>query len=358
MSIEKQIRKVIVSNGYICIDEFMRICMSASRDSYYRSKQPLGENADFITSPEISQMFGEMIGVWCLDQWHKLGKPNPFNLVELGPGRGLLMRDLLRGTKSSQDFHDAIHIQLLEINEILIEEQKQNLEFVREKVKWIQALHELSDIPSIIIANEFFDALPIKQYIKVKKEWKEVVLVIDPKDGRLKFDRMALMANIMTSQLALDHKEAGDGAVIEESKASIDIIHSIAEHIIQFSGAALIVDYGYDIGENERLKSQYHSTLQAVKNHQFCSILETLGSADISAHVDFTQLRIAAGARMTRASSTVGQGDFLRSLGIELRMRMLQRPNPDLSDILQKQYERLTSKDQMGNLFKVMTITQ
>ena len=358
MTVEKQIRRIISDKGFVCIDEFMRLSMSASDEAYYRSKQPLGESADFITSPEISQMFGEMIGLWCLDVWHKIGKPNPVNILELGPGRGLLMRDLLRGIKNAHSFLDALQIELLDINDLLINEQKQNLSPFAHKIKWLSSFDQISQIPSIIIANEFFDALPIKQYIKIKKEWKEVVIVADPMDGRLKYDRRMLMTKMMISQLTHDHPDAGDGAIVEESAESINIVQSIADHIAKYNGAALIIDYGYDIKTNERKNNQYHSTLQAVKNHKFHPILESSGDVDLSAHVDFNALKAAAKARMTKASKTTEQGQFLHDLGINTRLQQLQKINPDLSDILKRQYERLTSKDQMGSLFKVVTITQ
>lgn len=361
MSIENEIRKAVGKQGYIYLDELMRMAMSSSANSYYRSKQPLGSEADFITSPEISQMFGEMIGLWCLREWERLGKPNPVNLLELGPGRGLLMRDLLRATKNVSGFHDALQIQMLEINPKLIKEQQEQLtEFNAASnncaVSWIDSVSRVANLPTIVIANEFFDALPIRQYIKVKKEWHEVALVIDPVDGMLKFDKRPMMPRLLVGQVVLEHLKARDGAVIEESPESIEIIQIIAEHIRKFSGSALVIDYGYDLPPLLRNDNQYMGTLQAVKRHKFTPVLGSLGDADLSAHVDFHALGQAAKARYVEAGKVKLQGDFLKRMGIGIRLKDLQEKNPELADVLARQVDRLVSEEKMGRLFKVLEL--
>jgi NADH dehydrogenase [ubiquinone] 1 alpha subcomplex assembly factor 7 len=354
MSIENEMRKRISLEGYISIDDLMRTAMSASSNAYYRSKQPLGPEADFITSPEISQMFGEMIGLWSISAWERLGRPNPVNLIELGPGRGLLMRDLLRATKKVKEFHDALQIQMLEINSKLIEEQRDRL--VGYQVSWISSVNQISHLPSIIIANEFFDALPIRQYIKIKRDWHEVALVIDPDDGMLKFDKRPMMPRIFAGQVNLEHIKARDGAIVEESQESIETMQFISDHIKNFSGAALIIDYGYDISPSLRQDHQYMSTLQAIKGHKFVPVLSSLGDADLSAHVDFYALTQAAKTRMIKVSAIKSQGDFLKSWGIELRLKDLQDKNPELAEVLRRQVHRMIADDTMGKLFKVMEL--
>lgn len=368
MSIENEIRKVISKKGYIYVDELMRMAMSSFANSYYRSKQPLGSDADFITAPEISQMFGEMIGLWCVGEWERLGKPNPVNLVELGPGRGLLMRDLLRATKNAEGFHEALRVQMLEINPKLIAEQKERLKSsgysgldpesheCDGQITWIDSVSQISELPTIIIANEFFDALPIRQYVKVKKDWHEIALVIDPDDGMLRFDKRPMMPRILAGQVSLEHLKTRDGAVIEESPESIEIIQIIAEHIKKFSGAALIIDYGYEVPPLLRSDNQYMGTLQAVKRHKFAPVLASLGEADLSAHVDFYALGQAARARAVEVSEVGSQGEFLKGLGIEVRLKSLQEKNPELRDALARQVARLVGAEQMGRLFKVMEL--
>jgi len=353
MSIENEIRKIAAKDGYLYIDEMMRVAMNASDASYYRSCKPIGADADFITSPEISQLFGEMIGMWCYNEWERLGKPNPVNLIELGPGRGVLMRDLLRATKSITGFHDALQIQMLEISPHLKREQVQHLKGY--KASWIEDVSEIFEMPTIIVANEFFDALPIRQYVKVKNEWREIVIVIDPKDDMLKFDSRVI-PKVFNGRVDLDHIKVGDGVVIEESQKSIEIIHYIATHIKEYGGAALIIDYGYYIDPKFRQDHQFVSTLQAVSKHKFAPLLKSLGEVDLSAHVDFYALSQVAKARSAEVAYIRTQGEFLISLGIMIRLDVLKAKNPKFAEILDRQVCRLISDEQMGELFKVMEI--
>lgn len=355
-TLESLIIEQISQKGYLGIDEMMRSAMSQNILSYYRTKQPLGENGDFITSPEISQMFGEMIGIWCIDLWYKLGRPNPFNILELGPGRGLLMRDLLRSTKHVVGFHDALHIQMLEINDTLIPIQKEQLLQLHQRIEWISSSSQIKAMPSIILANEFFDALPIKQYIKIKQDWHEIILTTNPIDQNLQFDHYDILNKQLKEHLHFAYPNAGDGAVIEESRESLNFIKQLTEHIKLYSGTILVIDYGYDFIPSLRQNHQYTSTLQAIRNHKFHPLLSNLGEADLSAHVDFTAIRLTAEAHHGIVYGTIGQGDFLHNIGIDTRLNSLKTQNPELAPILQKQYHRLTSPKAMGNLFKVLQI--
>ena len=343
----------------------MKEAMSASDKSYYKSKQPLGSDGDFITAPEISQMFGEMIAIWVLSSWEKLGRPNLFNLVELGPGRGILMRDLLRGSIKQTAFQQSIRLNLLDINPILIEEQKKNL--AGYDVNWINKIEDLAPLPSIFIANEFFDALPVRQYIKKGDHWEEVMIgdkqvTSSPRAPLPSSPRRRGSINIIKIDSHLrgdnmnEHKNATQNAILEESPESLLIMESISRHIKANQGAALIIDYGYDIAPNNRTKDQYNSTLQAVKDHKFHPVFEDLGEADLSCHVDFYALKNIALKQELRVIGAMTQASLLKELGIDVRLKMLIDQNQELAKILQHQYHRLMSKDEMGELFKAIII--
>lgn len=350
MSVESELRKIIADKGYITVDEMMRISMSDLESSYYRSRQPLGENADFITAPEISQMFGEMIGIWALCAWDQLGRPVNVNLIEFGPGRGLLMRDVLRATAHIQDFHGALNISLCEINPVLMEEQSRNLQRHNVGISYISKISDIANnFPSIIIANEFFDALPIKQYIKLKNKWHERVIDLD-KNGTFKWN------HINSPNLFEDHINAQEGAILEQSLASQLVTSEISRHLENNKGAALIIDYGYNLRPNIRALDQYNSTLGAIKSHKFHNIFEDIGSADLSVHVDFDALQNIITSSYTLNSYLINQKELLKSLGIDVRLNSLIQKNPDLAQILTNQYNRLIADDQMGLLFKVLIL--
>lgn len=347
MSVIEEINKVIQDQGFIKIDEFMKLVLSKQKDSYYRSKNPIGEESDFITAPEISQMFGEMIGVWAIDFWTKLERPNSFNLVELGAGKGTLLRDLLRISKIEPKFLEAVNIYILDINEKLIEIQKDTL--AKHKVTWVKSLEEVPNKPTIIIANEFFDALPIKQYVALDCNLHERFIISS--EGKLDF-----MLTTRPSKLLKGHPNIHNGDIIEESPESLIIMSKIAKHLERNRGAALIIDYGYDINPVKREHDQYKDTLQAIKSHKFLSPFENIGDADITAHVDFFALKNEAKKYNIDVIGTVTQANLLLNLGIDLRLQNLQLANPNLSDILAKQYNRLVAENQMGSLFKAIIL--
>ena len=282
MQIKGKINKIIEDQGFIEIDEFMRIALSSNEDSYYRSKNPIGEESDFITSPEISQMFGEMMGVWAIDSWIKLGRPKSFNLVEFGAGKGTLLRDLLRISKMEPKFLEDVNISILDINEELIKIQKETLQ--KYNITWVKSLDELPNGPTIIIANEFFDALPIKQYIKMGANLHERIIISNN-------DNLEFIYKTTPSKLLKNHPNIHNGDIIEESPEALHIIAQIAGFLKKNKGSALIIDYGYDIEPGKREKDQYKDTLQAIKSHKFIPPLQQVGEADITAHVDFWALK-------------------------------------------------------------------
>ena len=356
MPIDSNIRNIIKTNSHIKIDDMMREVLSNTPNSYYKITKNIGEHGDFITSPEISQLFGEIIALWAIEKWQELGSPKKFTLIELGPGQGQLMQDFLRVAKLLPEFFNAAQIYLLEINPHFIKKQQTKLIEYNKNIIWISDIKQIPKLPSIIISNEFFDALPIKQYMKVKDQWFESILVIDPIDERIKYGKIELHSALQ-KQLALDHINAKDGAIIEESIESLDIIRSLSKHLYTYGGAKLIIDYGYAFEAPIRRRGQYNSTLQAIKNHQYHSIISSLGEADLTAHVDFDALRKAAHEQGVNNYSISSQKEFLIKYGIKIRLQTLKtNASQEDKEILDKQVFRLTSSQQMGELFKVLEL--
>ena len=357
MSIDHKIREIIEQSGYITCDRLMQEVLHLSPTSYYRQMKSLAEEGDFTTAPEVSQLFGEIIGLWCIKEWQRIGSPKDLNIVELGPGRGLLMRDLLRTAKLVPEFYNVLSIHLIDINENFIIHQKSNLQNFGLPTNWYASIEDIPKKPALIIANEFFDAMPIKQYIKVKESWYERIFVVQPVvDGKIKYDKIAVNKQLQ-EYLQKTHLDAKDGAVLEESYKSIEIMKFISEHIKELGGSSLIIDYGYDINPNIRTRYQYNSTLQAIKNHKYCPIIENLGEADLSVHVDFYVLKTVAQNSKINIIDTILQHDFLIENGILLRKQTLQNKlNPEQAELIERQVNRLISLKEMGGLFKVLQV--
>lgn len=350
MPIETHVRDFIKQNGYIAIDELMRINSYIMRSSYYNNQSTIGK--DFITAPEISQMFSEMVGLWCIDVWHKIGQPQSFYLVEFGPGTGSMMLHILKTAKLHNDFYNAIKgIYMIEKSQSLKARQQETL----AKFQDIPIFHyeRHLDIPNhacIFLANEFFDALPIKQFINVESMWCEVVVRIDANTGILHFDRKSIHPSISTS-FSKDFVNAGDGSVFEECEDGKSILRHVSENIRNHNGAGLVIDYGYYIPTTERSYGQYVSTLQAMRNNQYCPILEDIGNIDISAHVNFYALSRITLSRNLKSTLTT-QSEFLFRYDINSRLRELQKMNPDIAHKLESQKNYLTQT--MGSMFKVL----
>lgn len=356
MSIDHKIREIIEQSGYITCDRLMQEVLHVSPTSYYRQTKSLAEEGDFTTAPEVSQLFGEIIGLWCIKEWQRIGSPKNLSIVELGPGIGLLIRDLLRTTKLVPEFYNALSIHLIDINENFIVQQKSNLQNFDLPINWYASIEDIPKKPALIIANEFFDAMPIKQYIKVKESWYERIFVVQPVDGKIKYDKIAVSKQLQ-EYLQKTHLDAKDGAVLEESYKSIEIMKFISEHIKELGGSGLIIDYGYNINPNIRTRYQYNSTLQAIKNHKYCPIIENLGEADLSAHVDFYVLKTVAQNSKINVIDTISQHDFLIENGILLRKQTLQNKlNSEQAELIERQVNRLISLKEMGGLFKVLQV--
>ncbi len=333
-SLPERLSRAITMAGPIPLSQYM----AAANAEYYATRDPLGSAGDFTTAPEISQMFGELIGLWAADLWQRAGEPD-ICWVELGPGRGTLTADALRAMARA-GLEPPVHF--VETSPTLRARQKAAV----PGASWHDDVAQLpDDRPLIVVANEFFDALPIRQLVRAGDAWRERLVACQ--------DLMFLPIagkDIPASVIPESLRDAGPGSVIETSPASVAIGRAIAQRLVAQGGAALVVDYGYEgptLGD----------TLQAVSGHQFANPYEEPGSRDLTAHVDFATLAAAAGIEGVRVEGPVGQGAFLTALGIGPRAVSLARASPDRTESIEADRARLIDDDQMGSLFKAMAWT-
>jgi NADH dehydrogenase [ubiquinone] 1 alpha subcomplex assembly factor 7 len=340
----ERIAALIAAQGPISVAQFMALALHDSESGYYATRDPFGREGDFITAPEISQMFGEMLGLWLGQVWIDQGCPKNIHLVELGPGRGTLMADALRVLKRVPGFCDQVQLVLVEASATLREIQKDRLKESGARIRWTTHF-DLTDVPLLLIANEFFDALPVRQFVKTAKGWCERMVVL--KDGALAF----ALAPQITPAAAIPASRAGapEGGLYETSPAATALIAEVARLIARHGGAALLLDYGYaDVGFGE--------TLQAVRAHKSRPVLAEPGSSDLSAHVDFAALADAARTEGAVISGPKGQGAFLHDLGISARAAKLAAANPQQAGEIREALDRLTAPARMGTLFQAMAL--
>lgn len=352
-SAENYLQQNIAQHGSISLGEFFSFAVSHPQHGYYASQAPFGREGDFITAPEISQMFGEMIGAWVYDTWQQLGEPGTFNLLEFGPGRGTLMSDILRVTMKSDTFRSAARISLVEVSPSLKQSQKETLS--GHEVSWCAELSEINhDCPTIIIGNEFLDALPIEQLKRTEQSWQKRVIKYDAPKNEFSFDWESAEQEL----IALLPAKTESHQIYEVAPQRQKVIKDVCTHISASSGAALWIDYGYT-------KRHYGDTLQAIKKHQYSDILTNIGQSDITAHVDFQALAEDVHSHDTLSSRTTTQGEFLKKVGIEYRALALKNSvlkAHGTDNGAKKIYEidqdlnRLISRNEMGELFKVMAI--
>ncbi|MBV7265320.1 SAM-dependent methyltransferase [Erythrobacter sp. WH131] len=312
--------------------------MGESNARYYDSRDPLGDEGDFITAPEISQMFGELVGLWIADIWVKMGASDNIHYVELGPGRGTLATDVL---KTAGKYGFDPHIHFVEGSLALRKVQRQAVPAVRFHND-LSTLPE--DRPLLIVANEFFDALPIHQLVRSASGWHERLVGLEG-------DALAFVAGDkpMDSIVPTSWKSASQGSMIETSPAAATIMAEIAQRLANQGGAALIIDYGPS-------ELRAGSTLQALKDHKKVDPFEAPGEADLTAHVDFEMLQEVAEKNGAEVMGLQMQGEWLRQLHIDTRLEALKRKSPKMSDQFQRQRDRLVEDDQMGVLFKVLGV--
>ncbi|MEZ5833780.1 MAG: SAM-dependent methyltransferase [Dongiaceae bacterium] len=324
----------------------MRVALAERGAGYYATRDPLGGAGDFITAPEISQMFGELVGLWCVDTWEKAGAPDPFLLVELGPGRGTLMSDALRAAKVRPEFLSAMRLHLVEISRPLRARQEEL--FGHLHPLWHDDLTTLPEGPVLVVANEFLDALPVHQFEMTEQGWRE-------RGVGLADDALAWTLLPPGPQLGLlqaVHRRAKPGEIAEVSPASLSFAGAISARVADDGIAALFIDYG-------PVASAVGDSMQAVKAHQFCDPLREVGTADLTAHVDFAAIAGAAREAGARVHGAVAQATFLESLGIRTRAALLSAKagEADRAAIAQAM-ARLIDPRQMGSLFKALAISR
>jgi len=325
-------RRLIAGTGPISLTHYM----AEANARYYAKADPLGAAGDFVTAPEISQMFGELIGLWLADMWIRAGRAEPVHYVELGPGRGTLARDALRAMKR-YGLEPRVHF--VETSTALKAPQ---LEAVPGAVFHADLASVPMRGPVLLVANEFLDALPLRQLIRTAEGWREVVVVSEG-------ERFVGVPGMRPMEAALPEARRGEpeGTLIETCPAAAAVLYEVAGRLVNQGGAALFIDYGH-------AEERAGSTFQAVRAHRKADPFEAPGEADLTAHVDFAMAAQIARSRGARWLGTVTQGDWLRALGIESRAEALSEFAPRHREALHSAMHRLVDADQMGELFKVM----
>jgi NADH dehydrogenase [ubiquinone] 1 alpha subcomplex assembly factor 7 len=353
-ALARLLQRRIALAGPITVADFMVEALAHPTLGYYRRAHAVGAAGDFVTAPEISQMFGELAGAWVAERWLALGRPDPVRLVELGPGRGTLMADALRATRGVPGFHAALQLHLVEIDRTLIDLQRQALAGAAVPVHWHERFEAVpDDAPLLLVANEFFDALPVRQLVRTRAGWSERMIGMTGDDTTEPAFAFAVAPGPSPLATLLDpalRREAPAGAVAEVMPTALLLMTLIAGRIAQRGGAALVVDYGYDGGS-------HGDTLQAVRGHAKVDPFERIGETDLTAHVDFAALARAAAEAGAAVDGPAGQGAFLRQLGIDTRAATLvRRASPAQARDIAAARARLIAPDRMGTLFRVLGV--
>ena len=343
MSLRAKLARQIAATGPVSVAEFMTACLHDPQFGYYATRPALGVDGDFITAPMVSQMFGELIGLWAVQLWTDMGQPTPFRLVEMGPGDGTLMSDLLRAGAAAPRFLEAADIWLVETSGPLRALQRSRLPDA--ELQWASTLGDVtSGAPLILIANELLDCLPARQFIRTDAGWAERRVGLGHA-GALSFGLSPAPAALIPTAL----RALPVGALVEVSSAQEQLGRLIGERLGEDGGAALFIDYGRDApGPGD--------TLQALSRHKKVDPLETAGEADLTMHADFPAFAAAARVTGVETSPIIGQGAFLRGLGLAERAEALARARPDQAAAIGRQRHRLTDAAEMGELFKVVAI--
>jgi SAM-dependent MidA family methyltransferase len=345
-----EIKKLIKSSGPMPVWRYMELCLMHPKHGYYLSRDPLGREGDFTTAPEVSQMFGELLGLWAASVWKAIGSPPLLRLIEIGPGRGTMTADALRALRVLPPLYQALSIHLVEVNPVLREKQKATLSGTRN-LTWHDTIDDVPDGPSVIFANEYFDVLPIHQAVKRENGWHERTVELDD-SGKLAFG--AATEPIPRFEVLLPPwvRAAPVGAVFEW-RPDAEIM-KIASRVRDQEGAALVIDYGH-------LRSDAGDTFQAIARHSFADPLKNPGEADVTAHVDFQALVRATEDLGARVHGPVPQGDFLKRLGIETRaVSLMAKASHEVSEDVAGALKRLIGggSSGMGQMFKVLGISE
>lgn len=349
--LEERLVKLIKDHGPIRVGDYMADALTHPQHGYYSTQQAIGAAGDFTTSPEISQVFGELIGSWLVHAWAEMGAPSAFNLVEMGPGRGTLMADILRVAKVRPRFLEAVHVYMIESSGRLRYHQKRWLHETGVRITWADRLEDVPAGPLLIVANEFFDCLPIRQFVRTAdkdgRPWRERLVGLTD-DEQLAF--------VLSDARFADQPGMPPGAqpedIYETCAAALDVVAEISHRFREHKGRALIIDYGHG-------RSGFGDTFQAMRHHAHWPVLHKPGLADVTAHVDFAALARRARREDVRADGPVMQRDFLARLGLRVRLDALLGSVDDetTKEAVRSAALRLVEPDGMGQLFKVMAIS-
>ena len=327
------------------LDKFIELALYDKNYGYYVKKNPFGKEGDFITAPNITRLFSEIIAIWIITFWKSIDSPKKFNLLELGAGNGEMMKIITETLKNFPECFVACNFMIHEKSNFLIKEQKKNL--ISEKISWVKDIKKINSYPTLYLANEFFDALPIKQFFKKKEGWVErFVELKNPKQVEFKEEKTI----IFKLEQNLKFEISKNQNIIEYSPETFEYLKTIYEIIQKNSGGILIIDYGY-------LNSKMHETLQAVKNHEYSNVLENIGDADITYNINFNLFKKFTNQFDSLNSIITNQKKFLTSMGILQRAEIVSKniPFSKKTDLFYR-IRRLIDKKQMGELFKVMLI--
>jgi SAM-dependent MidA family methyltransferase len=339
-----QIRAIIKERGAVTVEQYMQLALSHPDLGYYMSRDPFGATGDFTTAPEISQMFGELIGLWAAEVWSNMGSPDPVHLVELGPGRGTLMSDALRAARIVPAFRAALGVWLVETSPTLAAMQHDLLLDCGVAVSWARSLKEVPQGPAIMIGNEFLDALPMRQFVRVNGQWRERTVRVNG-DGSLVF-------GVADKPEPYIRASAANGEILEVNPTAHRLVFEVAARLVKQGGAALLIDYGH-------AATGFGDTLQALRAHRYVDPLAAPGDCDLTGHVDFAAMARSASAAGAAVYGPIDQGDFLRAIGIDLRTKALaERATADRAEEFHRARARLVGKGQgeMGALFKALAI--
>jgi NADH dehydrogenase [ubiquinone] 1 alpha subcomplex assembly factor 7 len=347
-ALEERLVALIRAHGPISVADYMEDALFHPHDGYYTSQAPIGADGDFTTAPEISQIFGELIGAWLIESWKAMGAPGSFNLVELGPGRGVMIADILRAAQLRPDFQKGAHVWLVETSGRLRHEQQRRLKNAGAPIDWADNFTKVPSGPTLVVANEFLDCLPIRQFVRAGASWRERQVGLDAGGAALAF---TLSDTPPPPSIALpDPQDAQEGDIFEIGEAGEALIDEVARVLTAHGGRALFIDYGH-------VHDGFGDTLQAVRRHAFWPPLVAPGKADLTAHVNFERLARAAFAAGAAAHGPVSQGRFLEQLGLSLRVERLALAAPDRAAEIRLGAHRIASPGAMGELFKAACVS-
>ena len=348
--LKTEIRRRIALAGPMPVRQFMTLCLTHPQHGYYMNRDPLGRAGDFVTAPEVSQIFGELIGLWAASVWKAIGAPENVRLVELGPGRGTMMLDAMRAASVVPAFRAALVVHLVETSPALRQRQEETLKGLNVPMLWHDSFDQVPDGPVILLANEFFDALPVHQAIKQINGWYERMIGID-QHGNFAFTIADEPMPLFEQLLPPGVRDAPLGSLYEWRSDNLAL--EIGRRIMRQGGGALVIDYGH-------IESAPGETLQAVGRHGFADPLGTPGQVDLTAHVDFQALRLAAESMGVRTHGPLDQAEFLRRMGVERRAAALKSAvTADQAVNIDVAVARLTGEGRtgMGKLFKAVAFT-